>query len=72
MQLPDDILNIITDYYVSMVMYDIRQKVHTEFKKNNVVRHIKSFHDTTLSDGDFCPKFCLAVVNYMNKHRMFI
>ena len=72
MRLPIDILNIITDYYVAMMMHEVRQKLNTEFRKNNVVCHLKSFHQCTLVDEKFCYKFCLAVLNYMKKHKMFI
>jgi len=72
MQIPIDILNIITDYYVSMIMHELKQKLNTEFRKNNVVCHLKSFHETTLVDDVFCHKFCLAVLNYMRRHEMFI
>ena len=72
MHIPTDVLNIINDYYVSMMVHDVRQKLNTEFHKNNVVCHLKSFHETTLVDNKFCHKFCLAVLNYMRRHHMFI
>ena len=68
MKLPVDLLNIVTDYYVSMMMYELRQKLNAEFLKNNCVLHLKSFHVTTHFDGQFCPKFCLAVLRYMNRY----
>ena len=68
MKLPVDLLNIVTDYYVSMMMYELRQKLNSEFLKNNCVLHLKSFHVTTHFDGHFCPKFCLAVLRYMNRY----
>ena len=70
MQIPFDIINIITDYYVSMLMFDVKQKLNTEFRKNNLVCHIKTFHQCTLVDEKFCYKFCLAVLNYMRKNKI--
>ena len=55
-----------------MMMWDMKQRLHTEFRKNVVICHLKSFHETTLNEGVFCHKFCLAVLNYMNRYRMFI
>ena len=72
MRIPIDLLNLITDYYVSLEMFELRQKLHTELRKNTVVLHLKSFHECTLVDNEFCYKFCLAVLNYMRRHRMFI
>ena len=72
MHIPIDIVNIITDYYCSLIYFEAKQKLNTEYRKNNVVVHLKSFHQTTLVNNKFCYKFCLAVLNYMNKHRMFI
>ena len=72
MELPIDILNIITDYYVSMLMFESKQRIHTEFLKNNMICHLKTFHETTHVGNQFCHKFCLAVLKYMRKHSMFI
>ena len=72
MELPTDLVNIITDYYVSMLMHDIKQKLNTEFRKNNVVCHLKTFHRCTLVHDKFCYRFCLAVLNYMKKLNMLI
>ena len=72
MFLPQDVVNLITEYYVSMQMFELRQRLHAEFLKNHVMFHLKSFHETTLTDGVFNPTFCLAVLNYMNLHNMNI
>ena len=72
MRLPIDLVNIINDYYVGMLMHELKQKMHAEFHFNVVIRHLKSFHETTHSNGAFCPSFCLAVLNYMRRHKMFI
>ena len=57
---------------MQLVMHEVRQRMNAEFHFNVVVRHMKSFHETTLSNGAFSPSFCLAVLNYMRKHKMFI
>ena len=72
MRLPIDVENIINDYYMQLQMHDLRIKMHAEFHKNVVIRHLKSFHETTHSNGVFSPSFCLAVLNYMKRHKMFI
>ena len=72
MFVPVDIINLITDYYVSIQMYELKQRVNTEFRKNLVVCHMKSFHETTVTNGVFCHKFCLAVLKFMQIHNMFI
>ena len=72
MRIPIDLINIITDYYVSMVMYDTKQRMNAEFRKNIVIAHLKSFHETTHEDGVFSPSFCLAVLGYMKRHNMIV
>lgn len=72
MKLPPDLINIVTDYYCSILMYECKQMLLAEFRKNNQVLHLKSFHQTTHYGGSFCPRFCLAVLRYMNKHGMNI
>ena len=64
--LPKDIINIISDYVVSMRIYEIKTSLHQELKRVNLIQHLKAFHTTTRDDGDFCPFFCLAVLKYMN------
>ena len=68
MYLPPDILNIITDYYVSHLMFEIKQRMNQEFKKMHVVNHLKALHSTTMTNDKFNPYFCLAILKYMNKH----
>ena len=63
--LPTDILNLITDYYVSMTMYEIKQGLNQQIKSIRMIQHLKAFHSTTTNDGVFCPYFCLTVINYM-------
>ena len=72
MKLPRDLENLITDYYVSIIMHEMRQKTNTEFRKRNMVLELQSFHTTTLIGGSFSPKFCLAVLYYMNNNRLFM
>ena len=69
--LPRDI-DLITDYYVSITMFELKQKLDAQFFKTNNINHLKSFHETTHTDGKFSYKFALSVINYMNKHEMFI
>jgi len=63
--LPTDILNLISDYYVSMTMYEIKQSLNQQIKAIRMIQHLKAFHSTTINDGEFCPYSCLAVINYM-------
>ena len=72
MYIPLDIINLITDYYVSMQMHELKQRMNTEFHKNLVVCHMKSFHETTLTNGVFCHRFCLAVLKFMRINHMVI
>lgn len=70
MFIPVELINIITDYYVSLMMYEVKQRMNAEFQKNTTIAHLKSFHETTLANGMFSPSFCLAVLKYMNRHGM--
>ena len=70
MYIPVDVLNLITDYYVSMMMFETKQKMHQEFRKIHVVNHLRALHNTTLTDGKFNSSFCLEILKYMNKHSM--
>ena len=69
--LPKDLLNLITEYYVSMYMYEIKQRLHQELRMRGVIQHLKAFHSSAVIDGVFCHKFCLAVLKYMNMNNIF-
>ena len=68
--LPTDLLNLIFDFYISMSMFETKQRLFTEFRKLQVTRHLDSFFGTTLEQGEFSPSFCLAVLKYMKIHKM--
>ena len=72
MKLPRDLENLILEYYVSMLTYELQQKVKAKFQKNSMLLELRSFHTTTHIAGRFSPKFCLAVIYYMNSNHMFM
>ena len=69
--LPKDLLSIVTEYYVSMYMYEIKQRLHQELRMMHVVQHLKAFHSSCIIDGVFCHKFCLSVLKYMNLNNIY-
>ena len=73
MIIPSVIIELITDYYVSMMLFETKQKLNTELFKLHTLNHLKVLHETTVSNlGKFDYKFCLGVLNYMNENKMLI
>ena len=64
--LPKDLANIVLDYVASMLMFELKQILHAELRKNIYVKHLHAFHKCCLVSSRFCHKYCLACIRYMN------
>jgi len=71
--LPKVLLDIIRDYVISMMLFDAKKTIEQGIRKKYVIAHLKAVQQSTLNKfGLFSYKYCLEVLNYMNKNNMRI
>ena len=68
MYLPPEIVDIINDYFWSLIIFETRQRVNSEFKKINQIFMLQTLHNNCTYDGNFDPFFCLEVLNFIKTH----